>query len=180
VIRDATEADADAIARIYAHYVAETIVTFEEEPVPAAEIRARMAKVRAAGLPWLVCTAEDRNDGAPGEAATAARPSPGPLVGYAYAARWHERAAYRTSVETTIYLDRDHVGGGLGRSLYGALLDRLGARGDLHAAIGGIALPNAASVGLHERLGFVKAAHYREVGFKQGRFIDVGYWQLLL
>ena len=102
------------------------------------------------------------------------------LVGFAYAGRWHERSAYRHTVETSIYLDPARVGKGLGTRLYSALIDRLRARGDLHAAIGGIALPNKASVSLHERLGFEKTAHYREIGFKQGRWIDVGYWQRIL
>jgi len=161
MIRPATRVDAAAIAAIYAPYIRETVITFEEEPVSNAEMTRRIEKVLSTPLPWLVA--------APG----------GQVVGYAYAARWHERSAYRFSVETTIYLDRDHVGNGIGTMLYGELLDRIAAQG-LHAAVAGISLPNAASEALHERLGFRKVAHYPEVGFKFDRWIDVGYWQRLL
>jgi phosphinothricin acetyltransferase len=158
VIRPATTDDAGAIARIYDHYIRETVVTFEEEAVPASEMARRIETVLSASLPYLVAVETEG------------------VVGYAYAGRWHARSAYRFSVETTIYLDAAAVGRGLGTALYGALFEDLAQRG-LHVAIGGIALPNAASVALHEKLGFRKAAHYDEVGFKFGRWIDVGYWQ---
>ncbi len=161
MIRAATAGDADAIARIYGHYIANTVVTFEEERVSGAEIRARLQKISAFGLPWIVHEEE------------------GAVLGYAYAGRWHERSAYRFSVETTIYLDPHQLGRGLGTDLYATLLEGLRERG-LHAAIGGIALPNPGSVALHEKLGFRQAAHYAEVGFKFDRWIDVGYWQLRL
>lgn len=161
MIRPATQDDAAAIAAIYAPYVRDTVVSFEEEPVAASEIARRIAKVQATPLPWLVLAPESR------------------VLGYAYASRWHERSAYRHTVETSIYLAPEVVGQGLGTRLYGTLLDLLKAQG-LHAAIGGIALPNAASEALHERLGFRKVAHYAQVGFKQGRWLDVGYWQRLL
>ena len=161
MIRDARAEDAAAIARIYGHYIAKTVITFEESPVSDAEIRARMQKVSAAGLPWLV----HEEDGA--------------LIGYAYAGRWHERSAYRFSAETTIYLDAHQLGRGLGTALYAALVERLRELG-LHTAIGGIALPNPGSIALHEKLGFRQVGHHREVGFKFDRWIDVGYWQLLL
>src|SRR5690606_39143142 len=99
--------------------------------------------------------------------------------GYAYAARWKGRCAYRYSVESTIYLDLGARRGGIGTVLYAALLERLRSRG-YHAVIGGIALPNDASVRLHEQLGFRKVAHFPEVGFKLGRWVDVGYWQIIL
>lgn len=160
-IRSATPADGEALARIYNHYVRETIITFEEEAVTGAEMAARLARVQGGGLPWLV--AED-DEG---------------VAGYAYATPWKARAAYRFAVESTIYLDPARTGRGLGRPLYEALLDALRA-GGFHTAVGGIALPNPASIALHERLGFVKVAHFREVGFKFGRWIDVGYWQRAL
>lgn len=101
------------------------------------------------------------------------------VTDYAYASRWHERSGYRISVETTIYLDPERVGDGLGTRLYTTLLDQLKDRG-LHSAIAGIALPNPASIALHESLGFRKVTHYQEVGFKFDRWIDVGYWQRVL
>jgi L-amino acid N-acyltransferase YncA len=160
-IRAATAGDAEAMARIYNHYIRETIVTFEEEPVDGATMAARLQETAAVSLPWLVAEAG------------------GGVLGYAYASKWKGRCAYRYSVESTVYLDPAQTGRGVGTQLYAALLDALRAR-SLHAVIGGIALPNAASVGLHERLGFEKVAQFREVGFKFGRWIDVGYWQLLI
>ena len=160
-IRMATVEDAAVIAAIYNPYVADTCVTFETEPVQAAGMAARITEVLDAGLPWLL--AED--------AAGAA--------GFAYASKWKGRRAYRFSVESTVYLHRDHTGRGIGRALYGRLLEEIRAR-RMHAVIGGIALPNAASIALHERLGFRKVAHFEQVGYKQDRWVDVGYWQLLI
>jgi phosphinothricin acetyltransferase len=161
VIRAATAGDAGAIAGIYNHYVLETIVTFEEEPVAPAEMAKRMAEVQAAALPWLVAEEGSR------------------VVGYAYATPWRSRFGYRFSVEATVYTAPGQEGRGIGSRLYGELLPLLEARG-LHAVMGGIALPNDASVVLHEKFGFRKVAHFRESGIKFGRWIDVGYWQLLL
>ncbi|SDR65217.1 arsinothricin resistance N-acetyltransferase ArsN1 family B [Opitutus sp. GAS368] len=161
MIRRATTADAAAIAAIYNHYVANTIVTFEEEAVPAADMAQRIGEVFAAGLPWLAATEGDR------------------VLGYAYAGKWKARCSYRFSLETTVYLDPAATGRGLGTQLYTALIAAVRPQG-MHALIGGVALPNAASVALHEKLGFQKVAHFREVGWKFNQWIDVGYWELLL
>jgi len=158
MIRMAAAADAAALARIYNHYVRETIVTFEEEPVADAEMARRLADVQAASLPWLVA---EEADG---------------VVGYACARPWKPRRGYRFSTEVSVYLDAAHGGRGLGTKLYTNLLSELRMR-HIHAAMGGIALPNEASVRLHEKLGFEKVAHFREVGFKFGAWIDVGYWE---
>jgi L-amino acid N-acyltransferase YncA len=161
VIRQAIAADARDIAEIYNHYIRETVITFEEEPVSHADIADRIAEVALASLPWLVA---EQN---------------GTVEGYAYATKWKSRSAYRFSVETTVYLDPGSTSKGIGTQLYVMLLKHLkGLR--LHAAIGGIALPNAASVALHEKLGFHKVAQFPEVGFKFGKWIDVGYWQMTL
>lgn len=161
LIRPASAADGPALARIYNPYILDTVVTFEEEPVSAAEMAERVADVRALSLPWLVGERD------------------GKLLGYAYATRWKTRASYRYSTETTVYLEPGQGGKGYGLRLYAALLEAL--RGtQIHAAIGGIALPNAPSVALHEKLGFAKVAQFPEVGFKLGRWVDVGYWQKLL
>lgn len=161
VIRAATAADAEAIARIYNHYIRETIVTFEEEPVSPSDMAGRIAEVLAAPLPWLVAEQQ------------------GSIVGYARATKWKGRSAYRFSVETTIYLAPHCVGAGVGTNLYRLLLEQLKDLG-IHVVIGGVALPNAASVALHEKLGFRKVAHFSEVGFKLNKWIDVAYWQLSL
>ena len=161
IIRPVRPADADRISTIYNHYVATTTISFEEEPVSAADMQQRILDVASANLPWLVMCEGDT------------------LIGYAYATRWRARAAYRYSVESSIYLDPDYAGKGAGSVLYEALLAELSGR-DLHLVIGGIAQPNEASVRLHERLGFRKVAHFSEVGLKFRRWVDVGYWQLPL
>ena len=161
VIRAVAESDASPIAEIYNHYVATTVITFEEEPVSAPEMARRIGDVASASLPWLVAEREGR------------------VAGYAYASQWKARSAYRFSVEITVYVHPGCPRLGIGRRLYEELLHRLKAQG-IHAAFGVIALPNEASVTLHERFGFAKVAHLSEVGFKFGRWIDVGYWELML
>jgi phosphinothricin acetyltransferase len=160
MIRACNEDDAAAIAEIYNDYVRETVITFEETPVAAAEMARRIADV-GARFPWLVW--EDS----------------GAAVAWAYATAWKARSAYRFSVETTVYVATSHHGRGIGEALYRALIEDLRTRG-LHSAVGGIALPNPASVALHEKLGFRKIAHFAEVGRKLDRWVDVGYWQLIL
>jgi L-amino acid N-acyltransferase YncA len=188
VLRPASVADASDIARLYNHYVAETVVTFEEVPVAGPDMARRIADVQAAALPWLVAEAEagvgsgggGESVGPPAGGARVSGASGGPrLVGYAYAAPWRTRSAYRFSVEVTVYLAPDYTGRGLGTRLYGELFALLETAG-MHVALGGIALPNDASVALHEKLGMRKVAHLEQVGFKFGRWIDVGYWQRTL
>ncbi|HEU5136858.1 MAG TPA: arsinothricin resistance N-acetyltransferase ArsN1 family B [Steroidobacteraceae bacterium] len=161
MIRPASASDADAIARIYNHYIQNTVITFEEEPVSAQEMGSRIAETHSLSLPWLVAEVDDT------------------IIGYAYARKWRPRSAYRYSAETTIYLERGHEGRGIGKTLYSALLPLLRQRG-IHVAIGGVALPNAASIALHEKLGFERVATFRQVGFKHDKWVDVAYWQLVL
>ena len=160
MIRPATTADAAALCTIYNHYVLETTITFEETAIPPSEMESRIHETLQS-LPWLVW--ED----------SAA------IQGFAYASKWKGRCAYRHSAEVTVYLDPKSIGRGIGTKLYEVLLADLRQR-NFHAVIGGIAVPNAASIALHERLGFRKVAHFEQVGWKFGRWIDVGYWQLLL
>ncbi len=160
MIRHARPEDAAQICDIYNHYVRETVVTFEESPVSATEMAQRIADT-STRLPWLVW-----EEG-------------GAILGYAYASPWKARAAYRHSVEASIYLPPHATGRGIGTSLYKALIEDVRARG-MHAVIGGAALPNPASVALHERLGFEKVAQFRQVGFKFGKWVDVAYWQFVL
>jgi phosphinothricin acetyltransferase len=161
IVRSASSADADAIACIYNHYIQNTVITFEEEPVSAQVMAIRMAQVQSLSLPWLVAQVEDA------------------VVGYAYASKWKVRSAYRYSAETTIYLAHGCEGHGIGTTLYSELLRILRERG-IHVAIGGAALPNEASAALHEKLGFEHVATFPQVGFKQGRWVDVAYWQRVL
>ena len=157
MIRHATLADAAQICAIYNHYVLETNVTFEEESLEVDTMSRRMQTVLTE-LPWLVCADEQG------------------LLGYSYATRWQQRSAYRHSLEATVYLRPDAVGKGIGFQLYDALLSKL-RTGSHHTVVGCIALPNEASIALHERLGFKKVGHFREVGRKFGTWLDVGYWQ---
>ena len=159
MIRPATSADSVRIAAIYNHYIRNAVATFEEQPLEAAEMAARIAGVTAK-LPWLV--AEEG----------------GVVAGYAYATPWKTRSAYRFTVETTVYLADDATGRGLGTRLYKELLATLRRDYDLHVAVACIALPHAASVALHEKLGFTKIGQFKEVGYKFGGWVDVGYWQL--
>ncbi|HSR15883.1 MAG TPA: arsinothricin resistance N-acetyltransferase ArsN1 family B [Gemmatimonadales bacterium] len=161
MIRLAAPADAPAIATIYNHYVRETVVTFEEEPVTDAEMARRIGEVLDASLPWLAAE-ED-----------------GTILGYAYGAPWAGRSGYRFSAEITVYLTPGQTGKGIGTQLYDRLFPLLETRG-IHAVIGGIALPNPASVALHERFGLTKVAHFGQVGYKFGQWIDVGYWHRIL
>jgi len=160
-VRDARASDAAAIAAIYNVHVRGTVVTFEVDEVDATEMAHRIAEVQSRGLPWRVADAG------------------GVVLGYAYAGPWKTRAAYARTVETSIYLDANACGRGLGTRVYADLLAELRTRG-VHVAIGGASLPNPASAALHAALGFAPVGVFRAVGFKLGRWIDVGYWQLQL
>ncbi len=160
-IRSASETDASSLTRIYNHYVSNTCVTFETEPVACLDMARRITETGAIPLPWLVAEAS------------------GDIVGYAYASRWQGRYAYRFSVEATIYLDARHIDKGVGTRLYSALIDAIRAN-SMHSVIGAIALPNDGSIKLHDLLGFKKVGHFEQVGYKHGRWVDVGYWQLML
>jgi len=161
VIRDAQERDFEAIAEIYNYYISNTVISFEESEINGEEISNRVKKVESAGLWWLVLEESER------------------IVGYAYASKWHERAAYRNTVEVSVYLNHQLVKKGYGSKLYGELFRRLKDK-SIHVAIGGIALPNPESVYLHEKFGMGQVAHYKEVGYKFGQWVDVGYWQVQL
>lgn len=159
VIRGVQDNDAVSMAEIYNHYISGTAVTFETETISSKNMLDRIVKIQSDDLPWLV--AEDGQ---------------GKLIGYAYASKWRERFAYRFSVEVTVYLSPSSAGGGIGSRLYTALFSELKHR-SIHSVIGGITLPNQASVALHEKFGLEKVAHFKEVGFKFGQWQDVGYWQ---
>jgi phosphinothricin acetyltransferase len=160
-IRDAEPArDAAACAAIYAPHVEDGPVSFEERAPDAAEMAARIQRYRA-GHAWLVAE------------------SGGEVVGYAYATAFNERPAYRWSTSVSVYIAEDARGQGLGRALYEALFDRLRERG-FRMACAGITLPNEASEGLHRSLGFELVGVNHEIGWKQGAWRDVGWYQLEL
>lgn len=160
IIRACEARDVPTVCEIYNYYIANTVITFEENPLSTTEMSARIHAYTQL-YPWFVCEVN------------------GVVVGYAYATKWKERAAYKNSVEITVYLDHTQSGKGYGKALYTKLLESLVTMG-CHVVLGGIALPNEASVGLHEYFGFKKVAHFSEVGFKLGRWVDVGYWQKII
>jgi phosphinothricin acetyltransferase len=159
-IRVAVPSDARAIAAIYAPFVSDTVVSFEIEPPTPEAMAERIAKTQLTH-PWLVAEQGGR------------------VVGYAYSGKHRDRAAYRWSVDVTVYVAPDKHRTGLGRSLYGRLLKILKAQ-NFRSAFAGITLPNNASVGLHEALGFKPVGIYRGVGFKRGQWQEVGWWRLAL
>lgn len=161
MIRRAKRSDAGAIAAIYNYYIQHTVITFEESLLCGPDMVLRIDKVDGSGLPWLV--AEENGD----------------VVGYAYATPWNERSAYRHTVEISAYVARTSLSQGWGTRLYESLFEAL-RKSTVHVVIGGIALPNAASIALHEKFGMKKVAHFPQVGFKFGDWIDVGYWQVPL
>ncbi|WP_211454514.1 arsinothricin resistance N-acetyltransferase ArsN1 family B [Collimonas antrihumi] len=160
IIRPATIADAAAICDIYNPYILDTVISFETEPVTPEQMSHRILDITSQ-FPWLVCV-ED-----------------GKILGYAYATKWRARAAYQHAVESSVYLSPAAAGKGFGSALYRALIAEL-KKLPVHVVIGGIALPNAASVALHEKMGYEKVAHFAQVGKKFERWIDVGYWQRVL
>jgi L-amino acid N-acyltransferase YncA len=152
--------DAAACAAIYAPFVTDSPVSFEERAPDAAAFAQRIERI-AAAHPYLVA---EEGDG---------------LVGYAYASPYRERAAYRWAADVAVYVAADSRRSGVGRALYETLLALLAGQG-VHVACAGITLPNDASVGLHEALGFRPVGVYRRIGFKHGAWRDVGWWQLEL
>jgi L-amino acid N-acyltransferase YncA len=159
-LRPAERRDAEQIASLYAPIVRDTFISFETEP-PSADIMANRIDAIQQRYPWLVAVR--------GEA----------ILGYAYASEHRQRAAYRWSVDVTAYVAESARRQGVGRQLYTALIAMLRAQG-FHAAFAGIALPNPASVALHEAVGFVPVGVYKEVGFKSGAWRDVGWWGLAI
>ncbi|WNO54420.1 GNAT family N-acetyltransferase [Stakelama saccharophila] len=160
-IRVADADDAGAIAEIYAPYVTNGHVSFESEAPGAETMRARMAK-HGGFYPWLVATIGE-DGGMPR------------IVGYAYAAPFRDRPAYRYIVEASIYVSQEDTRRGVGRLLYGALMDTLRAQ-DFTRAVAVLALPNEASIRLHEAVGFHRAGAIGEAGFKRNQWIDIGFW----
>jgi phosphinothricin acetyltransferase len=159
-IRPAIPSDLTDLVRIYNYYVANTHVTFDTKPFVTEERRSWLEDFGGSG-PYRLLVAEVGSE----------------VAGYTSSTRFRPKQAYRTSVETTVYLDPRHIGRGLGRKLYGALLDLLADERQVHRAYGAVALPNPGSVALHERLGFQLVGTFKEVGHKFERFWDVSWYE---
>lgn len=161
MIRDITIADASRIADIYNYYIRETIITFEYDVVSPEEIQNRIKKIQAKGFPFFVY---ENN---------------GEITGYAYLNNWRERVAYDITLETSVYLDSQYTGSGIGSVLYKELIERA-RKINIHSLIGVVSLPNEASQKLHQKFGFRLVGNFRESGVKFDKLIDVEFWQLIL
>ncbi|MGE5943295.1 MAG: N-acetyltransferase family protein [Flavobacteriales bacterium] len=160
MIRDVNIHDAKQIVNIYNYYVLNSVVTFDKNPFSEKDFIERIETI-SSQYPFIVFE-EDAH-----------------ILGYAYANMFRQKPAYKNTVETTIYLKNDEQGRRIGTELYTELLKKIKEQ-NYHAVIGGLTLPNEASVRLHEKLGFKQVAHFKEVGFKFNRWLDVGFWELIL
>lgn len=160
-VRTVSPGDIQDVCDIYNHYVVNSVATFEENEVSAEDMQKRIKEVHMLNMPWIVV--------ADGEQ----------ILGYAYAKTWRPRGAYRFSAEVTVYVAHDAFGKGIGSTLFKSLDDMMKNK-DIHCLLGVITLPNDPSVALHEKFGFEKVAHLKEVGYKFNQWLDVGYWQKIM
>ncbi|MFN8577452.1 MAG: N-acetyltransferase family protein [Candidatus Sericytochromatia bacterium] len=160
MIKNVKIEDIEQICNIYNYYIENTFVTFEEEIINYQEMKNRIDNITK-NYPFLVYKKNDE------------------VIGYAYGNIWKQRASYKHTVESTIYLSHKNIKKGIGSMLYSQLIEEL-KKQNIHNVIGGIALPNEASVRLHEKLGFKKCAHFTQIGNKFNQWIDVGYWEKIL
>ena len=160
-IRKATLNDVHVICSIYNYYIENTAITFENEPVSEAEMEQRMSEVIHSGYSFYVGEIDKK------------------VVGYYYTHRWNSRCAYNTTVEESIYLDKEETGKGYGTKLLEHLLEHID-KSKFHALIAGICIPNEGSVRIHEKFGFKQISHMKEIGRKFNQWQDVGHWQLIL
>lgn len=159
IIRKANLEDAEQVAEIYNYYIQHTHHTFETEPISVERMEKRINRL-IDDYPFLVAE-ED-----------------GIIYGYIYATQFKLRQAYQFAAEVSIYVKSDDKKKGIGTLLYEQMFDELEDT-EIHTLIAGIALPNDASIKFHEKLGYEKVAHFKEVGYKLGRWIDVGYWEMM-
>ena len=160
-IRPTKLTDAAQIAEIYNYYIETSVATFETETIDSAEMEKRIADALAGNYPFYI--AEEK----------------GEIIGYAYGHPFRARDAYRYTIEVSVYIKEGFEGKRTGTLLYEWLFGKI-SEGDFHSIVAGISLPNEASVKLHEKFGMAPVAHFKEVGFKFGRWIDTGYWQKVL
>ena len=160
MIRNVKTCDAQEIALIYNYFIENSTITFETDSVSVEEMAGRIVDI-SEKYPYFV------------------HEESGKVVGYCYVTSWKKKAAYQKTVESTIYIDKDFQGKGVGRALMNKLINELRER-SFHAVIACITIPNPTSVKLHEELGFRQVSEFREVGHKFGKWIDVGDWELIL
>ena len=160
MIRSVRISDAKDIVDIYNYYILNTNITFEEEEVTIKDMEDRIRE-KIKSNPWIVYEEDNK------------------VIGYAYLSQWHNRSAYKFSKESSIYLDVNSKGKKIGIKLYEELL-RLAKEYNVHTIVAGITIPNDASIGIHEKLGFEKIAEFKEIGFKDNQWLNVGYWQKVL
>ncbi|MDR2758260.1 MAG: GNAT family N-acetyltransferase [Spirochaetaceae bacterium] len=160
MIRPVRCADAAAVCDIYNYYVENTAITFDETPAMAEAMEDHIREITA-HFPWFVW-----EEG-------------GEILGYASIHPWKERTAYRFSTEDSIYIKQGFQGRGMGKQLLTRLLEEI-KKTDIHTVVAGITIPNEKSIGLHEKFGFKKIAQFPEIGYKLGKWLDVGYWELIL
>jgi len=160
MIRKATINDAKDITDIYNYYINNSVATFEELPVGISYFTEKVQD-GLKRLPWFVYEIN------------------GQVIGYSYANQWKPRSGYFNSVEVSVYLKNGVTQKGIGSELYKTLIDYL-KEINIHVAIGGICLPNEPCVALHKKFGFKKVAHFKEIGYKFNKWVDVEYWQLTL
>ena len=160
MIREVKLSDAKAIVDIYNYYILNTNITFEEKQLTVDDMEERIIE-KTVKHPWIVYEMN------------------GQVIGYAYLSGWHSRSPYRYSNEASIYLDRNEKGHGIGKKLFANLLEVSKDYG-VHTIVSGITIPNAESISLHEKFGFKKIAEFKEIGFKNNKWLNVGYWQKIL
>ncbi len=158
MIRPLNLNDTEALLDIYNYYVLNSIVTFDDEVLSLKTFKDKITRI-SADYPFIVF--EEHNE----------------ILGYAYGSRWRPKPAYKYTVESTVYVKHDVLGKQVGTKLYKALLSQLKEQ-NYHIVLGGLTLPNDASVKLHEKFGFKQVAHFKEVGQKFDKWLDVGFWQL--
>jgi len=168
-IRTVEAADYSQLVEIYNYYIEHTTSSFAEAPITIKYFKQLIEEKAPKDIPFLVVEYENQSSDSSKE-----------IIAYAYATYWRERSAYRYSIESSVYVDKQYHGRGIGKMLYQSLLDQIKASEKYHLVIAGITLPNEPSIGLHESLGFRKVAHFSEVGYKFKQWLDVGYWELKL
>ena len=160
MIRPVTINDAQQLVDIYNYYVLNTVVTFDDVPFTVEAFKEKIEAIYKF-YPFYVFEEENK------------------ILGYTYANKWREKPAYKYTLESTVYLHPKAIGKQIGTILYTELLKQLKEQ-NYHVVVGGLTLPNEASVKLHEKFGFTQVSHFKEVGLKFDKWLDVGFWQLTL